>query len=663
MKLFSAQKFSLLLLCMTILSQGCVFRKKRDDSRNQSLVLAPEISHEEWLEKVSQTLRNGASLTDEEFEAYVDKTDDASKEEFVAKMMEDPRFAETLLKFGLFYFNRAANRIKTAASMPGMFNYDENVYAMPSVLAAAAAIAKDPNGDFFGEILNPRPSIYFAPLVVTDEAAYQVLIDKFKAALQEALAPVKDPGPDDDNNGANAIATACGNGGNMMYEWYYRQQGANLKALFGDRLGMQLGNEWLVKTFSSVDCAGIFIQGENGAESRFAYKTTPAKLRAKLTSIDLAATKIIEQLRPLHRTTAGVKGLFELTRFDSAGIANADELSTAFTLEGFWKSLRNSSTNRNRKRAAYIFRTFLCEDLTPLDIDISGGAGETAHASSPACQGCHYKLDPMGGIFRYIGANGASFVGQDALIFDDDAIVQGDAYKDYLKGWAPNGHEQIGVYKAKDTPHPGWQSTVVEVPKEDDLGKLMYFLRRNSPEAKQCIARRMAEFFISNKQVYDGGWLGDLTAYIDSGEGSGEFLRLGITRLMMSNSFKRRENQLNQCYDFAENATIGSTPPCDISLVIENNCVRCHNGSFVPNSKITYVNFGKWVDFPDGGKGFEHYELVNGVKKLRDRRSSLEEIRERINSSDSKRRMPTVGAMSLNDRSGFTKWLDGQLSQ
>src|SRR6185295_20080940 len=90
---------------------------------------------------------------------------------------------------------------------------------------------------------------------------------------------------------------------------------------------------------------------------------------------------------------------------------------------GFFGPLPATSTNFQRKRASYVLKTYFCDDLTPLTIPATeegdGGADHAVHASNPNCQTCHYRLDPIGALFRDRGFGGNDFSGFPQITFDD----------------------------------------------------------------------------------------------------------------------------------------------------------------------------------------------------------------------------------------------------
>ncbi len=106
----------------------------------------------------------------------------------------------------------------------------------------------------------------------------------------------------------------------------------------------------------------------------------------------------------------------------------------------------NTALNKNRRRAAAIFRTFLCDDMKAVIVDekgnqngildkvfpdaLGGGHGQSQgqrgltddlHGSDPACLKCHYKLDPMGRTFQESGMVLAPLASPGALVYTTEA--------------------------------------------------------------------------------------------------------------------------------------------------------------------------------------------------------------------------------------------------
>jgi len=103
----------------------------------------------------------------------------------------------------------------------------------------------------------------------------------------------------------------------------------------------------------------------------------------------------------------------------------------------FFNRYVNTALNKNRRRAAAVFRVFLCDDMKAVVVDEKGNVGQVLdkvfpgglgggpgqgglgdpHGSDPACMKCHYKLDPMGQTFQNSGYNLAPLASPGALVF------------------------------------------------------------------------------------------------------------------------------------------------------------------------------------------------------------------------------------------------------
>lgn len=104
-------------------------------------------------------------------------------------------------------------------------------------------------------------------------------------------------------------------------------------------------------------------------------------------------------------------------------------IAGAITTQRFFDRYVNTGINKNRKRAAAVFRIFLCDDMEAAIADnsdrtdyildfvfpdttgMSSGdvsnisLGDSAHGQRPDCMACHYKLDPLG---KNFGGSGVS---------------------------------------------------------------------------------------------------------------------------------------------------------------------------------------------------------------------------------------------------------------
>lgn len=132
------------------------------------------------------------------------------------------------------------------------------------------------------------------------------------------------------------------------------------------------------------------------------------------------------------------------TEADVHFAADDPRVAGILTTGRFFGRYVNTALNKNRKRAAAIFRTFLCDDMKAVVVDekgnqneildrvfpVTGGGGSSPvgqgqargampdpHGTDPACMKCHYKLDPMGMTFQDSGMILAPLASPGALVY------------------------------------------------------------------------------------------------------------------------------------------------------------------------------------------------------------------------------------------------------
>ena len=73
---------------------------------------------------------------------------------------------------------------------------------------------------------------------------------------------------------------------------------------------------------------------------------------------------------------------------------------------GLWMRFPSNGSNFHRGRAAFVAKTFLCDDFNTRDVDIDGGidlsndqAVAEAVTTIPTCVGCHQALEPLAAFF------------------------------------------------------------------------------------------------------------------------------------------------------------------------------------------------------------------------------------------------------------------------
>ena len=166
-------------------------------------------------------------------------------------------------------------------------------------------------------------------------------------------------------------------------------------------------------------------------------------------------------------------------------------------------ALANSSTNYNRKRAAYVLKRFFCDDLNPVGFEAPEEHVRGAHGSDTSCYSCHYKLDPMAGFFRNRGA-----LFGDASDFARYRVRRSGERRPqtYQSAWrAPEGTGRtwnVGYIRS-----PRWKEQNSYGESIADLSRII----RNAPEAKRCLMKRLTEYAVGDNQTIDGAYLDDLT--------------------------------------------------------------------------------------------------------------------------------------------------------
>lgn len=213
--------------------------------------------------------------------------------------------------------------------------------------------------------------------------------------------------------------------------------------------------------------------------------------------------------------TMGVKPIADLVSFPRGD----DRVAGLITTRKFIDRYQNSSLNKSRRRAAAIFRIFLCDDMMPVIPPEGGGRDERlddafpdqadphvrelleelarsnndVHGRQPACMSCHSKLDPMGRTFQGVGMalHPRPFKGQ--LVFKGD---DGRQVNEPVSG----------------------------------LGSLMAALVRQ-PEYRSCQVRFFWKEFVGQDYPLDGKTLNELGNGFDAvGRRTNDFVRLLVQR-------------------------------------------------------------------------------------------------------------------------------------
>lgn len=299
----------------------------------------------------------------------------------------------------------------------------------------------------------------------------------------------------------------------------------------------------------------------------------------------------------------------------------------------------NSSTNRNRRRAAYILKHFFCDDLTPVNIELPSEHADV-HGQNPSCYACHYKLDPMAGFFKDYGFNFMDFSMSEKITFDDLKTVD---KKEYQEAWKKPSSDQWNIGYIQSTQ---FENLNLYGENLEDLHKIL----QTSLEVKKCFVKKTLEYATDTSQVFDPGFIDDLTQKFIAQEKSSprEAFKNLFRQIALSKTFQKNNRDPQTCYDLKSGTKNKDRPPCEIASILEVNCVKCHNNA----SGVNGLDLTRWVTLHDKTMGFPHRKNGKQLSHV----ESFQLLTDRITTSDPKKRMPP-GDMNPVARQTLYKWL------
>lgn len=356
--------------------------------------------------------------------------------------------------------------------------------------------------------------------------------------------------------------------------------------------------------------------------------------------------RVIDEI-PSWPVRAGNESPFALIYQNPTGFLQSLRPRLHFFSDHFFYQYKNSSTNFNRRRSAAVLRTFFCDDLVPIDIiaDNLDHGDDGGHASDPGCRACHYRLDPMAGFFRQMGRQGTYFGADEAYIFDDGKVIVDDEYQSYRDQWRSDSglrEWEVGFVRSAHLSYLNQYGESLE-----DLVTII----KQAKEVKQCMARRLSEYFISRSQSIDGAWLASITAELDTPEGT-PGLKAAIKRVVLSKAFTERDPEPQVCYDLPAGDDAGERPPCQVAHLLARSCVSCHNNGR-PASGLA---LDSWKSLQDG-QGFAHIQGGNQVTRCR----TFASIADRLEAVEPWRRMPMGGDLLPQERADLIAWVNSNL--
>lgn len=577
-----------------------------------------------WLEKTSRTLRGGIPLSDEESARY----STLNHAQVVDQLLADPHFSDTILDFSLNYIGFKQDLIKTEDQ-----SYQEAIYQHPqAVLAAKEAAA---TGDFF-KIFNIPQKIYMPPLKrpVSTNSADDQLSD---ADLREKIFS-SDQGSLDNliqlasnNSSPTDICTAL----------------KNHLITYVDSDPLRITNEIPYELFYSPNyysgpfsyCSTI-IPGSNPPPYDFTLAFNTIKKKNE---------KLFALLRKFDQAVYHPTSVTQIAAFDFTQIEPSFSF-TQFNPQVVARALQNSSTNYNRKRAAYVLKRYLCDDLTPIEVENPSAHAGDVHGTNPSCFACHYKLDPMAGFFRYYGGNFTKFSDDSMISFDDNFSMP---IAKYLTSWQ-NGTDKnhplnVGYIRSTESTASNFYGS--------SLDDLFNFLKV-APEARRCLVKRVYEYTVSPEQTLDGqelDYLTDIFNKVTATSGSIAGLKTIFKTVALGHAFSTQNADHDTCYDLRANATPSTNGvPCKVSSILAQNCVKCHSSV----EGQSHLDLSRWQKFVNGSYGFPHTRAGADVLPSK----TFLSIMDHLNTTDPDERMPYLSDMPSQDRQTLYTWVNGMLS-
>ncbi len=621
----STKALACLFIISLAISLSSCGKKKRNHNPpgNFALTGSPETYEKlQWVAKVGRVLRNGRELSD----TQVDQLSLLSKDQVIDDLMKDALFGDTVVEFNLSYLGFKSDYLL----YPGqsLLSRFFSKVEFPSAISSASEIMK--NGDYF-KIFNLKQPMYATPLVLNaffeeedaGKTTEELLIEAYNQFIFTAdeLVKVLDDSPSPDS--------FCESFSALVYR-------TSLFYAFGIefRSGLGQSDHW----FGDLT---RYCQD-------FPYANPLPDFRPRLKTIKENLEVLYQYLRTMLPKNYIVKSLTDLRKYDNK-ILKMELEGRMLTAVGFWRNLPNSSTNYNRKRAAYVLKRFFCDDLTPINVALPAGHSGDQHASDPGCQACHYKLDPMAGFFRNLGRSGVNYESQEGISFDDDVNVD---RKEYIRAWRNEGNTarpwNIGYIRSISDDSLNNYSANLANPELQDLFDII----KQAPEAKKCLVKNMFKYFVGETFTLDAGYLDHLTSEFEkkAKENSAVAFKETVKSLLTSNTFNIKDPKSGECYDYRPGVDPDGLPPCKVSFVLNKNCSSCHKGAGAQGG----LDLSSWTEIDSVNNKFGFPHKVDGNQLSGS--ETFKRIVDRLTTDDLRLRMPLDIHIEAGEREQLYLW-------
>ena len=590
-----------------------------------------------WIEKTARLLRGGNGLGPRD---DVNALLQLPEEEIARRFMSDIRFGDTILDFNMFYLGFKVDDLRDSGV------YRRNAFDFSNAVAAAQALLTggdylklfDLEGPFF---LPPLPRVADDPPAPGDAGlSLPDLRRKAMDEVEDIFLGLYEFGSDDVPPGPEAY---CAEFDKILKDTPAVHARVNRAFNDEDVFILMMRGHVLIEP---LELLGRAHQDECLAKPRASanVKRLTAAAKAAFDRYYAAYTEILK----FEPDKYNPRSVLEFRPFD-LGVFNMK----SWLAFGFEQSsaLKNSSTNYNRRRGAYVLKHFFCDDLTPVGFEDPQEHVGGAHGSDTPCFACHFKLDPMAGFFRSRGAYFYEYGGTPAVVFDDGVSIDRQKYET--------------IWRAKKGAGREWNTGYVRSPRFEqynsygatiaDLSKII----RNAPEAKRCLMKRLFEYLVAEEQTIDGGYLDELTRKFEqeAAENSSTAMKNAIVRIVLSNTYHQVDADAGQCYDHAAGAKTENAPPCRVAFILQKNCAGCHAG---PDGNAG-LDLTSWIPAPDGKRRtFPH---LGPDRRQIAVHETLSRIAERLSATDPAIRMPRQMVMPGQERQELFLWVQSELAQ
>lgn len=591
---------------MFFILASCNRRAQADPWDLSSSDVFSDWSRRSWVAKAARILHYGDPVSRPDEMNRLLAQDDSN---IVDTLMADPRFGDAILDFNLYFLGSKPPQLFTTQATNGLPNktYVDAVVNAPQAVSAARNLLT--GGDYFS-LFDAQQPVYIMhtkdPLPPADDTAPPTAeVDIWNHLLArsdenfDALIRIFD-GADQSRN--------C-----EVWDASDAIRDSTESVIYRSGLAVDYGLTAFYRWHHHIDdlCRDV----------------APAAEIQEYLRHKRALVHVIFEWAQAHRPERyRVQGILDLATVPASDL-DPEWFGHNLTFMGFWNDLQGSSTNFNRSRAAYILKTYFCDDLTPVNIVLPSSHAGGAHASDPSCQACHYKLDPMAGFFRYRGYAGNNYRDRATFEFDDGVTLAPSDRRKFFDSWkAPAGAGRtwnVGYIRSstdsgRNTYAPEDSSGALSRDPVADLFQIV----KTAPEVRRCLTRRLAEYFIGTHQAFDGQWLKELTDQFAVSDTAAAAKNV-IKTMIMSNAFRQQDPNPNQCYDPLQQPD--AKVPCEVAFIMRNNCTgACH----------------------------ESFDLTDPA--------TLQEIDRRLKSSDPDVRMPYLRDMADIDRVKLIKWLEAR---